>query len=116
MTSFPIPSPAITAMRFFEPTLGTLAQGRTPNKPFTNSAHKNEELAASESAAIMTLMPEDRAAFSSGSMRREKRAVAGNSVLAALVVTSLKVVVGGGAFRIGSDRGDGYIFLGARLR
>ena len=27
-------------------------------------------------------------------MRREKRAVAGNSVLAALVITSLKIVVG----------------------
>src|SRR5271166_221048 len=39
-------------------------------------------------------MPEIQATFSSGSMRREKRAVAGNSVLAALVVTSLKVVVG----------------------
>src|ERR1039457_6813017 len=33
-------------------------------------------------------------AFRSQSMRREKRAVAGNSVLAALVVTSLKIVVG----------------------
>src|ERR1017187_9463830 len=42
----------------------------------------------------MTLMTEIRAPFSSGSMRREKRAVAGNSVLAALVVTSLKIVVG----------------------
>ncbi|MGO8985998.1 MAG: cation diffusion facilitator family transporter [Terriglobales bacterium] len=39
-------------------------------------------------------MPESRASFSSGSMRREKRAVAGNSVLAALVITSLKVIVG----------------------
>ena len=39
-------------------------------------------------------MPEMRATFSSRSMRREKRAVAGNSVLAALVVTSLKVAVG----------------------
>src|SRR5437660_4313611 len=42
----------------------------------------------------MTFMPEIRALFSSGSMRREKRAVAGNSVLAALVITSLKIVVG----------------------
>ena len=39
-------------------------------------------------------MAEIRATFSSGSMRREKRAVAGNSVLAALVITSLKIVVG----------------------
>jgi cation diffusion facilitator family transporter len=39
-------------------------------------------------------MPEMRAAFSSGSMRREKRSVAGNSVLAALVITSLKIFVG----------------------
>jgi cation diffusion facilitator family transporter len=39
-------------------------------------------------------MPETRAAFSSGSMHREKRSVAGNSVLAALVITSLKIVVG----------------------
>ena len=42
----------------------------------------------------MSVMPEARALFSSGSMRREKRAVAGNSVLAAMVVTSLKIVVG----------------------
>src|SRR5271155_4322746 len=42
----------------------------------------------------MASMPEIRATFSSRSMRREKRAVAGNSVLAALVVTSLKVAVG----------------------
>src|SRR6202167_1445110 len=42
----------------------------------------------------MTLMPQARAAFSSGSMRREKRAVAGSSVLAAVVITSLKVTVG----------------------
>jgi len=39
-------------------------------------------------------MSDVQAAFSSGSMRREKRAVAGNSVLAALVITSLKVLVG----------------------
>ena len=51
-------------------------------------------LAAGESKAIMTFMPEMRATFSSGSMRREKRAVAGNSVLAALVITGLKIVVG----------------------
>src|SRR5450631_274169 len=51
-------------------------------------------LAASESKAIMRLMPEIHAAFSSGSMRREKRDVAGNSVLAALVITGLKIVVG----------------------
>jgi cation diffusion facilitator family transporter len=42
----------------------------------------------------MTVMPEIQATFDSGSMRREKRAVAGNSVLAALVVTGLKIVVG----------------------
>jgi cation diffusion facilitator family transporter len=42
----------------------------------------------------MKSMPEIRAPFSSGSMRREKRAVTGNSVLAALVITSLKVVAG----------------------
>src|ERR1022692_5149195 len=38
-------------------------------------------------------MPEMQRAFSSDSMRREKRAVAGNSVLAALLVTALKIVV-----------------------
>ena len=37
--------------------------------------------------------PGDRG-FSSDAMRREKRAVAGNSVLAALVITILKIVVG----------------------
>src|SRR5580658_4428117 len=42
----------------------------------------------------MTLMPEIRATYSSESMRREKRGVAGNSVLAALVITSLKIAVG----------------------
>jgi cation diffusion facilitator family transporter len=42
----------------------------------------------------MTFMPEMRAAFSSGSMRREKRSVAGNSVLAAFVITGLKIFVG----------------------
>src|SRR6202165_4842299 len=51
-------------------------------------------LAAGESKAIMTFMPEIRASFSSESMRREKRAAAGNSVLAALIITSLKIVVG----------------------
>ncbi len=55
---------------------------------------KSEGLAASESKAIMTFMPAMRTTFSSASMRREKRAVAGNSVLAALVITSLKIVVG----------------------
>lgn len=39
-------------------------------------------------------MPEVRAKFGSASMRREKRDVAGNSVLAALVITGLKIVVG----------------------
>src|SRR5712672_2990904 len=42
----------------------------------------------------MTFMPEIRATFSSESMRREKRVVAGSSVLAALVINSLKIVVG----------------------
>ena len=42
----------------------------------------------------MASMPEVPAIFSSGSMRREKRAVAGNSVLAALVVTTLKIIAG----------------------
>jgi cation diffusion facilitator family transporter len=39
-------------------------------------------------------MLEDRILLNSGSMRREKRAVAGNSVLAALVITALKIAVG----------------------
>ncbi|MBI1739931.1 MAG: cation diffusion facilitator family transporter [Candidatus Koribacter versatilis] len=39
-------------------------------------------------------MPEMQAAFSPESMRTEKRAVAGNSVFAALAITSLKIVVG----------------------
>ena len=39
-------------------------------------------------------MPEGRAILNSGAMRREKRAVAGNSVLAALIITALKIVVG----------------------
>src|SRR6266852_1547043 len=39
-------------------------------------------------------MPEMQAAFSPESMRAEKRAVAGNSVLAAVVITTLKLVVG----------------------
>ena len=42
----------------------------------------------------MTVMPEIQSAFGSESMRREKRAVAGNSVLAALAITGLKIVVG----------------------
>src|SRR6266481_2747358 len=39
-------------------------------------------------------MPEMQAAFSPESMRAEKRSVAGNSVLAAIAITSLKIVVG----------------------
>jgi cation diffusion facilitator family transporter len=39
-------------------------------------------------------MPENQATFGSESMRREKRAVAGNSVLAAIAITGLKLVVG----------------------
>src|SRR5580658_2212740 len=42
----------------------------------------------------MTFMAEIQAALSSRPMRREKRAVAANSVLAALAVTGLKVTVG----------------------
>src|SRR5271166_1784208 len=57
-------------------------------------AQKGEGLAAGESKAIMATMPETQAAFSSDSMRREKRAVARNSVLAAFVITALKVLVG----------------------
>src|SRR5437016_2676110 len=39
-------------------------------------------------------MPEMEAAFSPSSMRKEKRAVAGNSVMAAFAITGLKIVVG----------------------
>src|SRR3982751_6050418 len=39
-------------------------------------------------------MPEMEAAFSPSSMRRDKRAVAGNSVMAAFAITGLKVEVG----------------------
>src|SRR4051812_21884347 len=39
-------------------------------------------------------MPEMEAAFSPSSMRRDKRAVAGNSVMAAFAITGLKIVVG----------------------
>jgi len=42
----------------------------------------------------MADMPEMESPFDSNSMRREKRSVAGNSVLAALVITGLKVFVG----------------------
>src|SRR6202163_2794108 len=42
----------------------------------------------------MAGMPEGQITLNSGSKRREKRAAAGNSVLAALVITSLKIVVG----------------------
>ena len=55
---------------------------------------KGEGLATGESKAIMANMPETQGAFSSDSMRREKRIVAGNSVLAALLITTLKIVVG----------------------
>jgi cation diffusion facilitator family transporter len=51
-------------------------------------------LAGCESKAIMAGMQETDAMFSSESMRQEKRAVAGNSVLAALVITALKILVG----------------------
>ena len=39
-------------------------------------------------------MAESQVAFSSGSMRAEKRSVAGNSVVAAIAITILKIVVG----------------------
>lgn len=39
-------------------------------------------------------MPEMQATFSPSSMRKEKRAVAGNSVLGAFAITALKIVVG----------------------
>src|SRR5438552_13770965 len=39
-------------------------------------------------------MPEMQAAFSPESMRMEKRGVAGNSVLAAFAITTLKILVG----------------------
>jgi len=51
-------------------------------------------LAPRQSKAIMTIMAPTQTAFTSEAMRREKRTVAGNSVLAALVITSLKIVVG----------------------
>ena len=67
------------------------------------------------------------AVYSSESMRAEKRAVAGNSVLAALAITALKIVVGvttgslgilvgSGAFGAGSDRGRHHSYVGAGLR
>ena len=55
---------------------------------------RGEQLASLESIAIMTIMQEGQAVLSSESMRQEKRAVAGNSVLVALVITALKIVVG----------------------
>jgi cation diffusion facilitator family transporter len=45
-------------------------------------------------AAIIALMAGIPAIYSSESMRAEKRAVAGNSVVAALAITTLKIVVG----------------------
>jgi cation diffusion facilitator family transporter len=60
----------------------------------SRSQGNTQGLAANESAAIMADMPEGQMLLNSGSMRREKRAVAGNSVLAALVITTLKIVVG----------------------
>jgi len=55
---------------------------------------RREQLAANESEAIMASMSDLRTPFSSESMRREKRAVAGNSVVAAFIVTGLKITVG----------------------
>src|SRR3984893_17631249 len=60
----------------------------------SRSQGNREGLAANESAAIMAGMPEAQMLLNRGSMRREKRAVAGISVLAALVITTLKIVVG----------------------
>jgi cation diffusion facilitator family transporter len=53
-----------------------------------------EGLADVDPKAIMAVMPESRATYSSESMRREKRAVAGNSVIAAFLITTLKIIVG----------------------
>ena len=50
--------------------------------------------AACESRVTTTEMAESSTIFSSESMRREKRTVAANSVVAALVITGLKIVVG----------------------
>jgi len=62
-------------------------------------------------------MPEIPATFSSGSMRREKRAVAGNSVLAAFVITGLKIIVGiaTGSLGILSEAGHSGLDLIAAL-
>ncbi|HUB01631.1 MAG TPA: cation-efflux pump [Terriglobales bacterium] len=53
-----------------------------------------EGLARAESKAIMAGMRERQEAVTSEHMRLEKRAVALNSVFAALVITTLKIVVG----------------------
>ncbi len=45
-------------------------------------------------AEIITAMAESPTLYSSATMRAEKRAVAGNSVLAAFAITTLKIVVG----------------------
>src|SRR5215467_7163482 len=42
----------------------------------------------------MTALPGSSTVFGSEAMRREKRAVAGNSVLAAIAITVLKIIVG----------------------
>ena len=62
-------------------------------------------------------MREIPATFSSGSMRREKRAVAGNSVLAAFVITGLKIIVGiaTGSLGILSEAGHSGLDLIAAL-
>jgi cation diffusion facilitator family transporter len=52
------------------------------------------DLAGERCAAIMPYMADSPALYSSNSMREEKRAVAGNSVLAAIAITTLKIVVG----------------------
>src|ERR1700751_711213 len=51
-------------------------------------------LATPQSEAIMADMQETQRGLDSDSMLREKRTVAGNSVLAALIITTLKIVVG----------------------
>ena len=57
-------------------------------------AFSRPQLGAKRPSSDNAGMAESPAIFSPGSMRAEKRAVAGNSVLAAVVITSLKIVVG----------------------
>src|SRR6266852_3143079 len=72
--------------------------GEFLNAPARSVLHRDVECvksnAGSASPAIMTAMSGLPAVYSSESMRAEKRAVAGNSVLAAIAITTLKIVVG----------------------